>query len=301
MTTAHRPTFNNALGGENQGGNLIMAPTHKKCARDQPQELTMKLREAPWKTRAEIQEEIEKQAQAEEEAKLGSEQKGGSSASSSAGFSTKSKKSNKSAKASSERLLPADDDDDSDDGLSSVGGGAASSVFGGGAASSSSKITRVGLINRDGGLSANVAGFTKLPVLEGDNPFPEDADADFDSDVDAGTRKKADKDSDDDSDSDSDSDYEALQRELAKIRQEKEDAKQKEEEEAEKIAEADRREGIGASNPLINSNQSLKRAWNEDTVFKNQARTAPKVQKRFINDNVRSDFHKRFLHKYMAM
>lgn len=75
----------------------------------------------------------------------------------------------------------------------------------------------------------------------------------------------------------------------------------KAEAEAEREKEQDRKAGIGEANPLLNKNQSLKRAWNEDSIFKNQSRTAPKQQRRFINDNVRSDFHKRFLNKYMAM
>ena len=42
-----------------------------------------------------------------------------------------------------------------------------------------------------------------------------------------------------------------------------------------------------------------KRRWDDDVVFRNQARDAPKVGKRFINDTIRSDFHKRFLNKYI--
>ena len=35
-------------------------------------------------------------------------------------------------------------------------------------------------------------------------------------------------------------------------------------------------------------------------VFKNQAATAPKQQKRWVNDAVRSDFHRKFLSKYIV-
>lgn len=57
-------------------------------------------------------------------------------------------------------------------------------------------------------------------------------------------------------------------------------------------------------NPLLNQQLfeaqgktefSLKRKWYNETVFKNQARSIPEIQKRFINDTVRSDFHRRFL------
>lgn len=39
--------------------------------------------------------------------------------------------------------------------------------------------------------------------------------------------------------------------------------------------------------------------WDDDVVFKNQARGEIKATKRFINDTIRNDFHKKFLQKYM--
>ncbi|KHG01607.1 Protein CWC15 A [Gossypium arboreum] len=39
--------------------------------------------------------------------------------------------------------------------------------------------------------------------------------------------------------------------------------------------------------------------WDDDVVFKNQARGETKPQKRFINDTIRNDFHRKFLLKYM--
>lgn len=39
--------------------------------------------------------------------------------------------------------------------------------------------------------------------------------------------------------------------------------------------------------------------WDDDVVFKNQARGEAKAPKRFINDTIRNDFHRKFLHKYM--
>ena len=44
----------------------------------------------------------------------------------------------------------------------------------------------------------------------------------------------------------------------------------------------------------------LKRRWNDDVVFRNQAKGEPdRNKKRFINDTVRNDFHKRFLNKFI--
>jgi protein CWC15 len=39
--------------------------------------------------------------------------------------------------------------------------------------------------------------------------------------------------------------------------------------------------------------------WDDDVVFKNQERGEKKYEKRFINDTIRSDFHRRFLEKYI--
>lgn len=39
--------------------------------------------------------------------------------------------------------------------------------------------------------------------------------------------------------------------------------------------------------------------WNDDVVFKGQARTEPEQKKRFVNDTIRNDFHRRFLTKYI--
>jgi len=44
---------------------------------------------------------------------------------------------------------------------------------------------------------------------------------------------------------------------------------------------------------------SLTKRWYEETVFKNQTKMEPKAKKRFINDTVRSDFHRKFLTKYI--
>ena len=44
---------------------------------------------------------------------------------------------------------------------------------------------------------------------------------------------------------------------------------------------------------------AIKRKWHDDVVFRNQQPINEKVQKRFINDTIRNDFHKRFLAKYI--
>ena len=121
------------------------------------------------------------------------------------------------------------------------------------------------------------------------------------SDLDASDDEDSDLDDDDDEDEEA-----ALQAELAKIRSERAAAKAKEEAEAEEEEQAQMEEAALTGNPLLNSGSAssstgrLKRRWNDDVVFRNQARGEPdQNKKRFINDTVRNDFHKRFLNKFI--
>jgi len=124
-------------------------------------------------------------------------------------------------------------------------------------------------------------------------------------------------DSDSDSDSSSDSDSESededadetaeLMKELERIKKERAEEARKREVEQQKLDAQEREEQMLSSNPLVNvANQqqarddfTIKKRWYEDTVFKNQTRGETKVQKRFINDTIRNDFHKKFLFKYI--
>jgi protein CWC15 len=72
--------------------------------------------------------------------------------------------------------------------------------------------------------------------------------------------------------------------------------------EAEKAAkeQEEREYDIAVGNPLLNSSRNqdfnVKRRWDDDVVFKNQARgTEDNKSKEFVNDLLRSDFHKRFM------
>jgi protein CWC15 len=44
MTTAHKPTWRPAIGGEEQGGNRMLVPTRQYSAKDLPGMLHMKKR-----------------------------------------------------------------------------------------------------------------------------------------------------------------------------------------------------------------------------------------------------------------
>lgn len=119
---------------------------------------------------------------------------------------------------------------------------------------------------------------------------------------------KDDTDSDQDSSDisggeDSDDETAELMRELEKIKKER--ALEEEKKEQERLAkeEKDRNEAILMGNPLLSKDEpamgSLKRRWDDDVVFKNQSRSEPAKKKKFVNDTIRSDFHRKFLTKYI--
>ncbi|KAJ5171882.1 hypothetical protein N7492_004475 [Penicillium capsulatum] len=115
----------------------------------------------------------------------------------------------------------------------------------------------------------------------------------------------ADSDGSDEESSDEESDEEdeaaELMRELEKIKKERLAQKEKEEQEAAAQEQEQREVDIARGNPLLNAQDfNMKRRWDDDVVFKNQARgTENKDGKEFVNDLLRSDFHKRFMSKYV--
>ena len=144
----------------------------------------------------------------------------------------------------------------------------------------------------------------------------DDADADDDDDSNGDADNHEDGDSDlskddldassdeEDESSDDEDDEAALQAELAKIRAERDAVKQRQAEEEAKLEESKLEEAALLGNPLLAGDGldltgKLKRKWNDDVVFRNQAKGEPEVKKRFINDTIRNDFHKRFLNKFI--
>ncbi|KAL6006745.1 hypothetical protein ACLOJK_032239 [Asimina triloba] len=143
-----------------------------------------------------------------------------------------------------------------------------------------------------------------------DRLIPRNVDAD-DSDVEV----KSDDESDDNDDDEDDA--EALQAELERIRKERAEEKLRKVKEMDDNANEDfglekerqqqeeelkaKEAGLLRGNPLLNNPTSfnVKRRWDDDVVFKNQTRGESKTPKRFINDTIRNDFHRKFLQKYM--
>ncbi|XP_060941788.1 protein CWC15 homolog [Limanda limanda] len=123
---------------------------------------------------------------------------------------------------------------------------------------------------------------------------------------------------DDDEDEDSDEDSEddstaALLAELEKIRKERAEEQERKEREQKAEEERIRMENILSGNPLIHlagqqqpmpvpqNTFRVKRRWDDDVVFKNCAKGVDEArkEKRFINDTLRSEFHKKFMEKYV--
>lgn len=125
---------------------------------------------------------------------------------------------------------------------------------------------------------------------------PKAADADDEDDAD---------DSDGSSDDEDDDEAELLA-ELDRIKQERAEEAARKAAVAASAAEKEQQAELVRGNPLLQEKLAaqdpsfaLKRRWDDDVVFRNQTRGEPKAQKRFINDTIRNDFHKRFLERYV--
>jgi len=129
--------------------------------------------------------------------------------------------------------------------------------------------------------------------------------------IDADDSDSSDDDDDEDDDDDdseeggSEDETAELMRELEKIKREREEERRKQEAERER-EEAERRANeVKFGNPLLAAQHgeaatfNVKKRWYEEVVFKNQAKDEPQKKKRFINDTIRNDFHKKFLAKYI--
>jgi protein CWC15 len=125
-------------------------------------------------------------------------------------------------------------------------------------------------------------------------------------DVDASSDDEANNENEDESESDSDeSDDEdetaMLMKELEKIKKERAEEKRKQEENEQRVRIEAREKEIAYGNPLLNSSSSgfaIKRQWTDDVVFKNQAKTESSPSG-FVNDLLRSDFHRKFIDKFI--
>ena len=144
---------------------------------------------------------------------------------------------------------------------------------------------------QDGGVQEEDYEVKKRRVLE------ETRDIDADSDSSSESSEEAEDDEKDET--------AELMRELAKIKAERAEAAAKVAAEQAAKEQEQREKDIALGNPLLNAEQGrdygVKRRWDDDVVFKNQARGTEErgKEKRFVNDLLRSDFHRRFMDKYV--
>ncbi|XP_018907079.1 protein CWC15 homolog [Bemisia tabaci] len=114
-------------------------------------------------------------------------------------------------------------------------------------------------------------------------------------------------DDDDSDDPDSEDDTAVLLAELSRIKKERSIEQAKKAAEKAQEEENIRMENILSGNPLLNYSAQaqkvdlkVKRRWDDDVVFKNCARSEPeKKTNHFINDSLRSEFHRKFMEKYV--
>ncbi|GAA94947.1 uncharacterized protein L969DRAFT_25787 [Mixia osmundae IAM 14324] len=134
----------------------------------------------------------------------------------------------------------------------------------------------------------------------------------------------AEESSEEESDSDDDDEDETAQlmAELEKIKRERAEEKARQEEAANSAANADREAEVASGNPLLDLKAALnrggsptpsmmssstattgfgvKRRWDDDVIFRNQAVQNDAPRKEFVNDLLRTDFHRKFMKRYIA-
>ncbi|KAK9474545.1 Pre-mRNA-splicing factor Cwf15/Cwc15 [Dipodascopsis tothii] len=106
-----------------------------------------------------------------------------------------------------------------------------------------------------------------------------------------------------DDESDEEDETAELMRELDRIKRERAAEAERAEREREEREQLEREQEAAMGNPLLRPDAesfAVKRQWNDDVIFKNQARGLDdKPKQGFINDMLRSEFHRKFMNKYV--
>lgn len=270
MTTAHRPTWYNAIGGENQGGNRKVSETTKVCSKDLPGHLKMKTRDLSDYV-------SDKNIIKENLLKL------------------ENNKSNKLRAIENIKNLtnqeyknpfPEDEDDEVEEEFLTY------------SRSRKRRKAKKGSHPKNktkGNMSRKKRG-------EDDNDLEEKSDEEEESE-----EEYSESSSSSYSESETDEEERELLRELENLKKEKLEKEKKEKEEQEKLKK--KTNNVLTNNPLINladsdeeisTQNSSKRKWTDDAIFRNTTERDDKKKKlTFVNDSVRSTFHKKFLIKYI--
>ncbi|KAG1888862.1 Cwf15/Cwc15 cell cycle control protein [Suillus subluteus] len=147
-----------------------------------------------------------------------------------------------------------------------------------------------------------------------------DKDDDDDDEKEEGTESRGqengeEQDEESEEESDEEDETAELMRELEKIKKERAEEKARQEREQNASAAVAREAEIATSNPLLNlaaalgqspginttvpGTFSVKRRWDDDLIFKNQAANQKDKSGQFVNDLLRTEFHKKFMAKFI--
>ncbi|KAG2070056.1 Cwf15/Cwc15 cell cycle control protein [Suillus decipiens] len=147
-----------------------------------------------------------------------------------------------------------------------------------------------------------------------------DKDDDDDDEKEEGAESKGqengeEQDEESEEESDEEDETAELMRELEKIKKERAEEKARQEREQNASAAVAREAEIATSNPLLNlaaalgqspginttvpGTFSVKRRWDDDLIFKNQAASQKDKSGQFVNDLLRTEFHKKFMAKFI--
>ncbi|KAK9388101.1 Pre-mRNA-splicing factor Cwf15/Cwc15 [Lipomyces mesembrius] len=126
------------------------------------------------------------------------------------------------------------------------------------------------------------------------------------SDSNSGSEEDSESESEPEDEEDEEDETAELMRELERIKRERAAEKERQERERQDAEAAEREQQAIRGNPLLSfndgfvSSSKLAKRWDEDVVFKNQAKGVDdKPKGGFINDMLRSDFHRKFMNKYV--
>ncbi|KAL7571538.1 hypothetical protein ACA910_020957 [Epithemia clementina (nom. ined.)] len=277
MTTAHRPTWKAAVGRANEGGwTAGGASSTQQSALDAPSQLSLKVRAQPVDRKKALQESLLALEQAEQETANSNKKRA---------FGRPNDPQLDYQKGN--RLSIANDDDRNIK-----------------TRETSKNQERLLLKQKSSKEEDEIGGSNDDDDKEPDGRSRARKKGDGESSEEESDLDADDDDEDKSDDDDDDDDEEELQAELAKIRAEREETRRKEA--AQEQAQDEESALLG--NPLLSAggtaaaaatNKRHRRRWNDDVVFRNQAKGEPQPKKRFINDTVRNDFHKRFLNKFI--
>ncbi|KAN0097903.1 Pre-mRNA-splicing factor Cwf15/Cwc15 [Tylopilus felleus] len=97
--------------------------------------------------------------------------------------------------------------------------------------------------------------------------------------------------------SEEEDDTDELLRELEKIKRER--AEEKARQEREQLASQAAQLGTPGLNTTVPGTFAVKKRWDDDIIFKNQAMNQKEKSGHFVNDLLRTEFHKKFMAKFI--